>query len=154
MEKSNIIISVIVVLCIAAGVTAYGLSNPDDNIFSNLAGLDGGGSDGLGNNTTRANSTSGTGSGSASSGSGQGSSSTPSTTSKPKETPKTDPKPDPRIREVKDVANTFISEPGCYAGNPVEQPPGWYVPVLNSAGNVVDGLYLVKVDGNWTSSRA
>ena len=38
MEHSNIIISVIVVLCIAAGVTAYGLTNPD-NVFSDLAGF-------------------------------------------------------------------------------------------------------------------
>ena len=38
MDHANIIISVIVVLCIAAGVTAYGLTNPD-NAFSDLAGF-------------------------------------------------------------------------------------------------------------------
>ena len=151
MEKSNIIISVIIVLCIAAGVTAYGLSNPDDNVFSNLAGLDGGGSDGLGNNTTRSNSTSGSGSGSASSGSGQGSSSTPSTTKNPNVNK---PKPTP-LTEVKDAAKSFIKEPGCYPGTPVEQPPGWYVPVLNQAGDVVDGLYLTKrSDGSWFADKA
>ena len=38
MNHSNLLISIIIVLCIAAGVTAYGLTNPD-NVFSNLAGF-------------------------------------------------------------------------------------------------------------------
>ena len=38
MDHSDIIISVIVVLCIAAGVTAYGLTTPN-NVFSDLAGF-------------------------------------------------------------------------------------------------------------------
>lgn len=54
MEKSNIIISIIIVLCIAAGVTAYGLTNNDNAVFSDLAGLDSDNGDhGLGNNTTK-----------------------------------------------------------------------------------------------------
>ncbi|MDD2643561.1 MAG: endoglucanase [Methanobacteriaceae archaeon] len=59
MDHANIIISVIVVLCIAAGVTAYGLTNPD-NAFSDLAGFTpsadslASAGNGLGNNTTQA----------------------------------------------------------------------------------------------------
>ncbi|WP_409198356.1 endoglucanase [Methanobrevibacter acididurans] len=59
MDHANIIISVIVVLCIAAGVTAYGLTNPD-NAFSDLAGFTPSADslastgNGLGNNTTQA----------------------------------------------------------------------------------------------------
>ena len=59
MGHANIIISVIVVLCIAAGVTAYGLTNPD-NAFSDLAGFTpsadslASAGNGLGNNTTQA----------------------------------------------------------------------------------------------------
>lgn len=52
MEKSNIIISIIIVICIAAGVSAYGLTS-DENIFNTLQGL---GSaqqgNGIGNNST------------------------------------------------------------------------------------------------------
>ncbi|MBX7077125.1 MAG: endoglucanase [Methanobacteriaceae archaeon] len=77
MEHANIIISVIIVLCIAAGVTAYGLTNPD-NAFSDLAGFTpsanslASAGNGLGNNTTQATDTNNAGSsssGSASSGS-------------------------------------------------------------------------------------
>ena len=36
MKNSNIIISVIIVLCIAAGVSAYDITNPESNIVSLL----------------------------------------------------------------------------------------------------------------------
>ncbi len=89
MDNSNIIISIIIVLCIAAGVTAYSLTNTD-NVFTDLQGItpasgdDGGlGDDGVGNNTngdagnniaTNPNTESNSGSGSgSSSGSGSGS---------------------------------------------------------------------------------
>ncbi|WP_295722103.1 endoglucanase [uncultured Methanobrevibacter sp.] len=39
MEKSNIIISVIIVLCIAAGVTAYGVTSENNGIFKTLQGI-------------------------------------------------------------------------------------------------------------------
>ena len=39
MDNSNIIISVIIVLCIAAGVTAYGLSEGDNAVFNDLTGF-------------------------------------------------------------------------------------------------------------------
>ncbi len=55
MDKSNIIISIIIVICIAAGVAAYGITNSENPIFSNLNSLDSGSGDsgnGIGNNTT------------------------------------------------------------------------------------------------------
>ena len=79
MDKSNIIISIIIVICIAAGVAAYGITNSENPIFSNLNSLDSGSGDsgnGIGNNTTHHDSpsTSSQGSGvSSSSGSGSGS---------------------------------------------------------------------------------
>ncbi|MEE3489358.1 MAG: hypothetical protein VZR10_00665 [Methanobrevibacter sp.] len=54
MDKANIIISIIVVLCIAAAVTAYGITNSDNPIFSDLSsmGANDNTGNGLGNNTT------------------------------------------------------------------------------------------------------
>lgn len=84
MDNSNIIISVIIVLCIAAGVTAYGISEGDNAVFSDLAGFSpdssNSGDNGIGNITANnsggsgsspvATTSSGGSSGSASSGSG------------------------------------------------------------------------------------
>ena len=39
MDNSNIIISVIIVLCIAAGVTAYGITEGDNAVFNDLTGF-------------------------------------------------------------------------------------------------------------------
>ena len=64
MDNSNIIISVIIVLCIAAGVTAYGISEGDNAVFSDLAGFSpdssNSGDNGIGNIT--ANNSAGSGS--------------------------------------------------------------------------------------------
>ena len=53
MDNSNIIISVIIVLCIAAGVTAYGISEGDNAVFTDLSGFSpdslNSGNDGIGN---------------------------------------------------------------------------------------------------------
>ena len=89
MDKENIIISIIIVLCIAAAVAAYGLTNSNNPIFSDLSSMAGGDSSGHGpgNNstikhngssvaTTAGSGSSGTssgGSGSSSGGSGSGS---------------------------------------------------------------------------------
>ena len=78
MEKSNIIISIIIVICIAAGVAAYGITNSENPVFSNLNSVDSGSGDsgdGVGNNTTH-NSTNvdSRGSGNGASGAGSGSS--------------------------------------------------------------------------------
>jgi hypothetical protein len=65
VEKSNIIISIIIVICIAAGVTAYGLTSEDNGVFKNLQGIgaDNGGS-GVGNSTNVSTNTDNSGSGS------------------------------------------------------------------------------------------
>ena len=90
MDNSNIIISVIIVLCIAAGVTAYGISEGDNAVFTDLSGFSpdslNSGNDGIGNASidnsnngsgslisAPANSGGSSGSGSGSSGSSSGS---------------------------------------------------------------------------------
>ena len=85
MDKANIIISIIIVLCIATAVAAYGIINNPNAVFSDLASMDSGsgsgGSNGIGNNTSHTSSptssgsgsSSGSSSGSGSSGSGSGS---------------------------------------------------------------------------------
>ena len=97
MDKANIIISIIIVLCIAAAVTAYGITNSDNPIFSDLSSM--GANDdtgnGIGNTTSLDNGSSsvatttgsprstesGSGSGSSSSGSSSGGSSSGSSSS-------------------------------------------------------------------------
>lgn len=78
MEKSNIIISIIIVICIAAGVAAYGITNSENPVFSNLDSVDSGSGDsgdGVGNNTThQSTNVDSQGSGNGASGSGSGSS--------------------------------------------------------------------------------
>lgn len=65
MDNSNIIISVIIVLCIAAGVTAYGISEGDNAVFTDLSGFSpdssNSGDNGIGN-TSVDNSNNGSGS--------------------------------------------------------------------------------------------
>lgn len=91
MDNSSIIISVVIVLCIAAGVTAYGLTNDSNNVFNDLAGFtpDDQGNTGIGNNSTGLEGTgssgtdyaTGTGGSSVSSSSSSSSSSSPSSSS-------------------------------------------------------------------------
>ena len=90
MDNSSIIISVVIVLCIAAGVTAYGLTNDSNNVFNDLSGFtpDDAGNTGIGNNSTGLEGTdsgtgSGTGSGSGSGSYSQSSSSSSSSSSGP-----------------------------------------------------------------------
>ncbi len=162
MEKSNLIISIIIVVCIAAGVAAYGITNSDNVIFSNLAGV---GSDsgnnglGSGNNSSGINvetgsgSSSGTGSGSghgsgtgSGSGSGQGSgtgSGSGGSKPSPSQTKITPSK-------AKSIANQHISQEGCYAGTPQDTGSEYIVPVLNENGKQVGEIsisYSGKVIG-------
>ena len=78
MEKESLIISIIIVVCIAAAVAAYGITNGDNPVFSDLTSMganDNGGS-GVGNDThtNSTNSTSGGSSDGGSGGAGSGSS--------------------------------------------------------------------------------
>lgn len=153
MEKSNVIISIIIVVCIAAAVAAYGLTNSDNAIFSKLGGVDSGkGGDGLNTSnisginsstgTDGSSSGSGVGSGSHSSGSGSGSGhggsgssggSSGSGSGITKE-------------DAKRIVNKHILQPGCYAGEPTKTSDGYNVPILNSNGNKV-GYMLVSFSG-------
>ncbi len=93
MDKANIIISIIIVLCIAAAVTAYGITNSDNPIFSDLSsmGANDDAGNGIGNSTSLNNGSSSvattdsgsssTGSGSSNSGSSSGGSSSGSSSS-------------------------------------------------------------------------
>ena len=66
MDNSNIIISVIIVLCIAAGVTAYGISEGDNAVFTDLSGFSpdssSSGDNGIGNASAQNNANDGSGS--------------------------------------------------------------------------------------------
>lgn len=158
MDKSNIIISIIIVICIAAGVAAYGITNSENPIFSNLNSLDSGSGDsgnGIGNNTTHHDSPStsshgsgGTGAGSGSgvssdsgsgsgSGSGGGSHHTPYTPHHPSS---------PKItsEQAKEIANQHIEQSGWYAGTPTLSADRtvWYVPIYDQSGNTVDSMEI------------
>ena len=151
MDKSNIIISIIIVICIAAGVAAYGITNSENPIFSNLNSLDSGSGDsgnGIGNNTTHHDSpsTSSQGSGvSSSSGSGSGSGSGSVSGGGSHHTPYTPHHPSsPKItsEQAKEIANQHIEQSGWYAGTPVLSADRtlWYVPIYDQSGNTVDSM--------------
>ncbi len=75
MEKSNIIISVIIVLCIAAGVTAYGVTSDSNGVFKTLQGIGSDSStDGAGTGNVSVNTSESSSSGGADEGSSEGSS--------------------------------------------------------------------------------
>ena len=154
MDKSNIIISIIIVLCVAAAVAAYGITNSDNPIFSYLSSMSGKTGNGLGNNTTL-NATavdggsgsgnddtgysSGSGSGTSSSGSGSGSGSggsggggsgggdTPSSTQL-------------SYSEAQSIAASAIEEPSCSIGSGYYSGGYWYFNVIDADGNVVDTI--------------
>ena len=149
MDNSNIIISIIIVLCIAAGVTAYGISEGDNAVFSDLSGFspdssssssDNNGiqnvstdtqTDGTGSSvsTGSTGTSSGTGGGSSSGGSGSGtgtgtSSGTSSgtgggSTDNGNGTTPTPSKISPA--EAKAIAEQYVEEPGAYVGDDVKE---------------------------------
>lgn len=155
MDKSNILISIIIVICIAAGVAAYGITNSENPIFSNLNSLDSGSGDsgnGIGNNTTHHDSPStsshGSGGSGVSSGSGSGSGSVSGGGSH--HTPYTPHHPSsPKITqsEARDIANQHIEQSGWYAGTPTLSADRtvWYVPIYDQSGNTVDSM---EIDAN------
>lgn len=152
MEKSNVIISIIIVVCIAAAVAAYGLTNSDNAIFSKLGGVDSGnGGDGLnstnisGINGSTGTSGSGSGSGS-SSGSGVGSGSGRGSGGSGSGSGSGGSGSGITSDDAKRIVNNHISQPGCYAGEPTRTSVGYNVPILNSNGNNV-GYMLVSFSG-------
>lgn len=169
MEKSNLIISIIIVLCIATAVAAYGIINNPNAIFSDLASMDSGsgnGGHGAGNNTTPtknpASSGSGTGSGSGSgsggssgggSGSGGGSSSSGGGSGSGGGSSSggggSSSGPNYSSSDVLAIAASHNLQPGTYLGEPSYQGGYWYVPILNSTDNSqVGGFEISDSSGN------
>ncbi len=144
MEKTNIILSVVIVLCIAGGVTAYGLTNPDNNILSSLTGFTpSDDSDSTGDDVNNdpnggdvGESDSSPNSGGQSSGSGSGSSVSTSHMGM-------------SSYQAKQIATDHIGEPGAYAGTPTwdESIQMWIVKVYDQDGNVVDGIGVDPLTG-------
>ncbi len=161
MDKANIIISIIVVLCIAAAVAAYGITNSDSPIFSDLSSMsssdDAG--NGIGNISSLNNGTgssvatttsssgstgsgssgsssggsgSGSGSGSGGSGSGGGGSGTSTHLS---------------YSQAQSIANGAIEQAGCYAGNGRYSNGYWIFTIYDADGNAVDGIGVNDATG-------
>lgn len=154
MDKSNIIISIIIVICIAAGVAAYGITNSENPVFSNLNSVDSGSGDsgnGIGNNTTHHDSPStnshGSGNGGTGTGSGSGVSSGSGSGSERGHHPTPSPTPStPKITsgEAKSIATQNIEAVGWYAGTPTlsADKTVWYVPIFDQSGATVDSIEI------------
>jgi len=151
MKNSNIIISVIIVLCIASGVSAYSILNPEGSIFS-LPGFtpsdngDGGdlgtgnGLNGTGTNDSGAGGGTGSGGssggGSGSGGSGGGSNVHIGMTAS----------------QAQAKINSAVSEPGSYAGRPTWNGSinMWVAKIYDKNGTVVDSI---GIDANGRTNR-
>ena len=177
MDKANIIISIIVVLCIAAAVTAYGITNSDNPIFSDLSsmGANDNTGNGLGNNTTLNNNSgssvattdgssssadSGSGSsdsyssgssssGSSSSGSSSGSSSSSSSGSSSSSDSGSDSGSSTHMSysTAKSIANDAVLEDGCYAGSGYYSNGYWIFTIYDADGNAVDSIGVNDATG-------
>ena len=167
MDKANIIISIIIVLCIAAAVAAYGITNSDNPIFSNLAGMgtsdDTG--DGIGNNTTlgngtgsvstNANSENGGSTGSSSSGSSGGSSSSSGSSSSGGSSSGgsgsggSGSGSHTRLSysTAQSIANNAVGEPGYYAESVSYSNGYWYATIYNPNGTAVDNIAISDATG-------
>ena len=150
MNNSNIIVSIIIVLAIAAGVTAYGLTNDSNTVFNDLSGFTPGstGDTGIGNLTNSsgnsgsassggsgAGSGLGTGSGSGSgtgSGSGSGSSSSGGSSG-----------PTISASQAKSIAASQIEEPGWHIGTVTYNSGGYYVCTVVDGSGTNHGTILV-----------
>ena len=168
MDKANIIISIIIVLCIAAAVTAYGITNTDNPIFSSLSSM--GANDagnGIGNNTTSLNNSgssvattagsSGSGSGSSdySSGSSSDTSSSSSSSSSSDTSTSSSTSSDSgssstqlSYSDAKAIAADAILEDGCYAGDGYYSDGFWYFTIYDQDGNAVDTISVDDATGS------
>jgi hypothetical protein len=160
MNNSNIIVSIIIVLSIAAGVTVYGLNEGDNAVFSDLTGFtpasSDSGSNGLGDlisndsnqqnsgmngvsspsssgsSSSGSSSNGGSGSGSSSSGgSGSGGSGSSGGSQTPTKISSS---------QAKSIASGFIEEDGAYVSN-VKDDGSMYICYISDAnGEVVDAI--------------
>ena len=167
MNNSNIIVSIIIVLSIAAGVTVYGLNEGDNAVFSDLTGFtpasSDSGSNGLGdlisndsnqqnsgmNGVSSPSSSGSSSSGSSSSGSssnggsGSGSSSSSSGGSGSGGSGSSGGSQTPTkisSSQAKSIASGFIEEDGAYGSN-VKDDGSMYICYISDAnGEVVDAI--------------
>ena len=160
MNNSNIIVSIIIVLSIAAGVTVYGLNEGDNAVFSDLTGFtpasSDSGSNGLGDlisndsnqqnsgmngvsspsssgsSSSGSSSNGGSGSGSSSSGgSGSGGSGSSGGSQTPTKISSS---------QAKSIASGYIEEDGAYVSN-VKDDGSMYICYISDAnGEVVDAI--------------
>ena len=172
MDKANIIISVIIVLCIAAAVTAYGITNSDNPIFSSLSSMDANDDtgSGIGNNTTLGNgsssvattagSSSSANSGSGSSGSSSGSSSSGSSSSSSSSGTSSNSGSSSSnsgsssksstslsYSEAKSIASGAIGEEGAYAGSGYYSDGYWIFTIYDADGNAIDSIGVNDATG-------
>lgn len=168
MDNSNIIISIIIVLCIAAGVTAYGISEGDNAVFNDLTGFspdsssdDSNGidlstddaTDGTGSDTSSGSSSSSSSSSGSSSGSSGGTHSNGGSNSGSSggsgsggngggnsSSNSTSNKISPG--EAKTIATGFIGEEGAYVSSVKDDTAsGMYICYISNAnGTVVDAI--------------
>lgn len=166
MNNSNIIVSIIIVLSIAAGVTVYGLNEGDNAVFSDLTGFtpasSDSGSNGLGdlisndsnqqnsgmNGVSSPSSSGSSSSGSSSSGSssnggsGSGSSSSGGSGSGGSGSSSGGSQTPTKISssQAKSIASGFIEEDGAYVSN-VKDDGSMYICYISDAnGEVVDAI--------------
>jgi len=151
MKNSNIIISVIIVLCIAAGVTAYSITNPEGSIFS-LPGYTPSDTSGSGdlntggdgaNNGSADNNSGSTG---GSSGSGGSSSSGGSGNGNPGGSNSGSGGSNVHIgmtsSQAQAIINSAVGEPGAHAGTATWNSGlnMWVAKIYDKDGNVVDSI--------------
>ena len=175
MDKANIIISIIIVLCIAAAVAAYGITNSDSPIFSGLSSMSANDhGNGLGNNTTHGNGTgssvatthgsagsSDSGSSSGSSGAGSGvatssgssnggssSSGSGSSSSGGSSSSSSSSSTHLSYSSAQSIANSAVGEPGCYAGSVYYSGGYWYATIYDQDGNAVDSIGINDATGS------
>lgn len=161
LDKANIIISVIIVLCIAAAVAAYGITNSGNPIFSDLSSMsakDDNAGHGVGNNSNIGNNSGSsvattTGSSSSTGSSGSGSSSGSSSSGGSSSGGSSNSRGSGSgsngggssnthlsYSSAKAIANDAILEEGCYAGSGYYSGGYWYFNVYDAKGNVVDTI--------------
>ena len=165
MEKENIIISIIIVLCIAAAVAAYGITNSNNPIFSDLSSMsssDPSGT-GIGNNTTLHNGSgssvatttggsSGTGSGSSSSGSSSrgsssGSSSSGSSSGGSQSGGGSSSSTHLSYSQAQSIANGAIEVEGAYAGSGRYSDGYWIFTIYDADGNAISSIGVNDATG-------
>ncbi len=158
MDNSNIIISIIIVLCIAAGVTAYGISEGDNAIFNDLTGFSPDSSNSHSNGadlvSTDANDGSGSYTSSGSSGSSSSSGSSGGTnsngdsnsgSSSGESSSGGDGGSNPSSTKIsadkaKSIASGFIEEEGSYVSSVKDDGTQYICYISDSNGTVVDAI--------------